>query len=141
MSLSEQAALSDRDAAAHLFGTCFARGAELARARAHAQASLRPQLDAARALGAALVAARDEISSVRAAVEARRVQAAIEGLSACGSSENTGGEGDEEELRLVGALQQKKEAYKNRTAELKHLKMHVGAMQARCQVGAGWGWD
>jgi kinesin family protein 6/9 len=132
LSRSELSALSDRDAAAHLFATSFARGVELARARSHAQASLRPQLDAARALGAALVAARDEISSVRAAVEARRVQAAIEGLSAGGAAENTGGE--EEELRLVGALHQKKEEYKNRTAELKHLKMHVGAMQARCQV-------
>jgi len=133
LSRIEIGALRERDAAAQLFATAFERGAELAKARAHAQDALRPKLEAARNLGAALVVARDEIASVKAAVEARRVHGAIAGLSGSGN-DNSDREEDEEELRLVGVLQEKKNEYKAKTAELKHLKMHVGALQARCQA-------
>lgn len=90
------------------------------------QAALRPKLEAARALGASLLAARDQIGATKSAVEARRVAAAIAGLGSAGADDEAE---DEEELRLVGALHEQKEVYRERTAELKQLKMHVGAMQ------------
>jgi len=130
----EAAALVSRDAARRLFATSFERGATLLATLTAAQGSLKPKLDDARALGAALVAAREDIASAKRAVESRRVQTALAGLSEVGADEGADADGavDEEEARLAGVLHGLKEAYRAKAHQLKQLKVHVGALQASC---------
>jgi len=132
---AEAAALRDAESARALYHSTFARGAERQAALSELQGSMKTELATARALALQVNSTRDAIGATKTKIEEQRVKAAV--ASVVDGTDGGGGGGgavDEEEVRLCATLVQQKDAYRGQAAELKRLKAHCAALQARAEA-------
>ena len=126
-----------QDCARALYHSSFARGAERQAALSELQGSMKTELATARALALQVNSTRDAIGATKTKIEEQRVKAAV--ASVVDGTDGAGGGGgggavDEEEVRLCATLVQQKDAYRGQAAELKRLKAHCAALQARAEA-------
>ena len=103
----------------------------------HAE-TLRDKYSAAKALGTRVNAARSRINSLKEAVEARRVERAMAGISGGAAAEGGGKESaevDPEEESMVAEMGRCKEEYKEGFAMLKRMKAEIEYTQKLVEAG------
>ena len=98
---------------------------------------MKTELATARALALPVNSTRDAIGATKTKIEEQRVKAAVASVvdgTDGGGGGGGGGSVDEEEVRLCATLVQQKDAYRGQAAELKRLKAHCAALQARAEA-------
>ena len=97
---------------------------------------MKTELATARALALQVNSTRDAIGATKTKIEEQRVKAAVASVvdGTDGGGGGGGGAVDEEEVRLCATLVQQKDAYRGQAAELKRLKAHCAALQARAEA-------
>ncbi|KAL3921021.1 MAG: hypothetical protein SGPRY_005044 [Prymnesium sp.] len=136
----ERAALEDREGAFSLFRSSYVVGKRRYDALRQANAALKEGVEAAQQVGSSLRASRDSIGSLKSRIEQHRISRAIASVVDVpgGGGARGGGEGEErlvdsEEMALCAQLQREKDSYRAQAEELKGLKLHCTALQARTQ--------